>query len=88
MSLIAMPQSCSTVFMPHQNVLIRGSGGRFVVVDASTSRPLAGPYRTLGDAHAKARRLVTYGEVWRETVDASGRPVGRLLLELRASTIR
>ena len=81
-------RSCSTVRMPHQNVLIRGSRGRFDLVDASTSRRLAGPYRTLGDAHAKARRLVTYGHVWRETVDGTGRPVGRLLLELRASTIR
>jgi hypothetical protein len=67
--------------------LIRNAAGGFVVLDASTRQSIAGPYRSLADAHANARRLVTYGHVWRETVDRTGRSLGRFLVELKASSI-
>jgi len=73
--------------MPHRDVLIRDAAGSFVVVDAGTLHGLAGPYRSLADAYANARRLVTYGHVWRESADRNGRSLGRFLLELKASTI-
>jgi hypothetical protein len=72
--------------MPHKDVLIRNAAGGFVVVDAVTLRSLAGPYTSLADAHKNACRLVSYGHVWRESVDRSGRSVGRFLLELKASS--
>jgi hypothetical protein len=68
-------------------VLIRNAAGGFIVIDPSTQRPLAGPYRSLADAHANARKLVTYGHVWRENVDRTGRSLGRFLVELKASSI-
>jgi hypothetical protein len=73
--------------MAYRDVLIRSTAGGFVVVDASTMRALVGPYRSLADAHANARRLVSYGHVWRETADRNGRTLGRFLLELKASSI-
>jgi hypothetical protein len=73
--------------VPHRDVLIRDSSGGFVVLDASTMRALVGPYRSLADAHAQARRLVTYGHVWREMTDRNGRSLGRFLVELKASSI-
>ena len=73
--------------MPHRDVLIRNAAGGFVVVDPGTLESLGGPYRSLADAHANARQLVTYGHVWRESVDRTGRSLGRFLLELKASSI-
>jgi hypothetical protein len=73
--------------VPHSDVLIRNAAGGFIVIDPSTQRPLAGPYRSLADAHANARKLVTYGHVWRENVDRTGRSLGRFLVELKASSI-
>lgn len=67
--------------------MIRDVPGGYVVVDAVTLRRLAGPYRAIGEATDKARRLVPCGQVWREAADRNGRPLGRFLLELRASTI-
>ena len=73
--------------MAHRDVVIREAAGGFVVVDATTMRALVGPYRSLADAHANARRLVSYGHVWRETTDRNGRSLGRFLIELKASSI-
>ena len=73
--------------MAHGDVVIRDAAGGFVVLDATTRRALVGPYRSLADAHASARRLVSFGHVWRETADRNGHTVGRFLVELRASSI-
>ena len=85
--LIVIRRPGTPLHVAHRDVLIRNASGGFVVVDPSTLRSLAGPYPSLADAHANARRLVTYGHVWRETVDRTGRSLGRFLLELKASSI-
>ena len=82
-----MRRPATSLLVPHKDVLIRNAAGGFVVIDPTTRRSLAGPYPSLADAHANARRLVTYGHVWRETVDRTGRSLGRFLLELKASSI-
>jgi hypothetical protein len=48
------------------------TAGGFVVVDASIMRALVGPYCSLADARANARRLVSFAHVWRETADRNG----------------
>ena len=79
--------------MPHPtdgDTLLRDAASGYVVVDAMTLQPLAGPYPTIAEAALTARRLIGVGEghVWRDNVDGRGRRLGEpFLLELQPSTV-
>jgi hypothetical protein len=62
------------------DILIRGTTANgYTVLDAITFRPCAGS--PLGDLHSAVAlaRSLTMGEVWQQSVDHRGRPVGEPL---------
>jgi len=66
--------------MPQRDVVIRNaSPDAYVVAEAGSSRPLAGPFASLVDAITTARLLSCGGSIWRENVDHRGRPLGEAI---------
>jgi hypothetical protein len=69
------------------DVVVRDVAYGYLVVDALTMRALSGPFQSIADAALTAWQLCD-GHVWREPVDARGRPLGPpFLLELQESTL-
>jgi hypothetical protein len=63
------------------DLVIRGTtNDGFEVVEAITSKRIAGPFQTLAVALASARTSVDGGAIWQQSVDHRGRPLGDPLL--------
>ena len=61
------------------DLLIRdapGADDAFVIADGLNHHTVAGPFSSIGDAAAAARRLSPNGVIWRETTDGRGRSLG------------
>jgi hypothetical protein len=57
-----------------REVILRGSGNHYIVVDVATERPLSGPVKL--SVALQMAKSVGARAVWQENLDDRGRPLG------------